>query len=249
MAINLVRRAALIDIPITRAIMDATENTHKKAYSMRWTHVLLIVSLTILITITGTYWILKTYFFTSAFTPVTLNAKEEKILEAKLNALGYEPEHPSPKNENEELDENGFLKPEPYSEENAIREISFNERELNALLAKNTDLAQKLAIDLSTDLVSAKLLIPLEEDFPVLGGKTLRFNAGIGMAYQHDKPVIVLKGISFMGIPIPNAWLGDLKNIDLVGEFGVDPGFWQSFSAGIENIKVTNDQINIKFKE
>ena len=53
--------------------MDATENTHKKAYSMRWTHVLLIVSLTILITITGTYWILKTYFFTSAFTPVTLN--------------------------------------------------------------------------------------------------------------------------------------------------------------------------------
>ena len=142
-----------------------------------------------------------------------------------------------------------FLKPEPYSEKNAPREITFTERELNALLAKNTDLAQKLAIDLANNLVSAKLLIPLEEDFPVLGGKTLRFNAGIGMAYQHDRPVIVLKGISIMGIPIPNAWLGGMKNIDLVSEFGVDPGFWKSFSEGVEDIQVTDDEINTKLKE
>ena len=98
-------------------------------------------------------------------------------------------------------------------------------------------------------LISAKLLIPLEEDFPMLGGKTLRFNAGIGMAYQNEKPVIVLKGISIMGIPMPNAWLGGLKNIDLVGEFGVDPGFWKSFSEGVKDIQVSDGQIKIKFKE
>jgi hypothetical protein len=120
---------------------------------------------------------------------------------------------------------------------------------MNALLAKNTDLAQKLAIDLADNLVSAKLLIPLEEDFPVLGGKTLRFNAGVGMAYQNGRPIIILKGISIMGIPIPNAWLGGLKNIDLVNEFGVDPGFWRSFSEGVEHIQVTDGQINIKLKE
>lgn len=219
---------------------------------MHWTHVLLIVLLTIVITIAGTYWILKTYIFTTSFTPVVLNAKEEKTLEAKLHAIGYKPELPSRtinKKESDEIGEDGFLKPEPYSEENAPREISFTERELNALLAKNTDLAQKLAIDLADNLVSAKLLIPLEEDFPVLGGKTFRFNAGIGMAYQHDKPVIVLKGISIMGIPIPNAWLGGLKNIDLVSEFGMDPGFWKSFSEGVENIQVTDGQINIRLKE
>jgi hypothetical protein len=83
----------------------------------------------------------------------------------------------------------------------------------------------------------------------VLGGKTLRFNAGIGMVYQNDKPVIVLKGISIMGIPIPNAWLGGLKNIDLVSEFGVDPGSWKSFSEGVEDIQVTDGQINIRLKE
>lgn len=218
---------------------------------MHWTHVLLIVLFTILISVAGTYWALKTYFFATTFTPVTLNAKEKKTLQAKLHALGYEPDLSSRinKKESDEIDKMGFLKPEPYSEENAPREIRFTERELNALLAKNTDLAQKLAIDLADNLVSAKLLIPLQEDFPVLGGKTLRFNAGIGMAYQFDKPVIVLKGVSIMGIPIPNAWLGGLKNIDLVSEFGVDPGFWKSFSEGVEEIQVTDGQIHIKLKK
>lgn len=219
---------------------------------MHWGQVLLIVLLTMVVTIAGTYWVLKTYIFATAFTPVVLSTKEEKTLEGKLHMLGFEPEFPSPainKKENDEITKDGFLKPEPYSEENAPHEISFTERELNALLAKNTDLAQKLAIDLSNNLISAKLLIPLEEDFPILGGKTLRFNAGIGMAYQHGKPVIVLKGVSIMGIPIPNAWLGGLKNIDLVSEFGIDPGFWKSFSDGVEDIHVTEGQIHIKLKE
>jgi len=232
--------------------MNPTENACKKTSHMHWTHILLIVIFTMVITIGGTYWVLKTYIFTTSFTPIVLGTKEEKTLQAKLNALGYDPifsSQPKNKKENDEIDESGFLKPEPYSEKNALREITFTERELNALLAKNTDLAQKLAIDLASNLISAKLLIPLEEDFPVLGGKTLRFNAGIGMAYQHDRPVIVLKGVSIMGIPIPNAWLGGLKNIDLISEFGIDPGFWKSFSEGIEDIQVTDGQINIKLKE
>ena len=240
-----------VDANILR-FMNYTKSTNEKTTYMHWTHVILIVLLTMVITIAGTYWILKTYIFTTSFTPVSLSAKEEKTLEAKLLALGFEPEPISQtKNdkENIEIDESGFLKPEPYTEKNAPREIVFTERELNALLAKNTNLAQKLAIDLAEGLVSAKLLIPLEEDFPVLGGKTIRVNAGIGMAYQQDKPVIILKGISLMGIPIPNAWLGGMKNIDVISEFGADPGFWKSFSEGVENIQVTEGKIHIKLKE
>ncbi len=52
-----------------------------------------------------------------------------------------------------------------------------------------------------------------------------------------------------MGIPIPNAWLGGLKNIDLVSEFGADEGFWKSFSDGVENIQVEDGRIRIKLKE
>ncbi len=232
--------------------MQPSENTVKKSSNMEWSQVLLIIVATILITIAGTYWVLKTYVFTSSFTPVALNEKEEKSLQAKLRAIGYDADFSTGqinKNNKAEIDNDGNLVPEAYSEKNAVREITFTERELNGLLAKNTDLAQKLAIDLANNLVSAKLLIPLEEDFPVLGGKTLRLNAGIGMAYENEKPVIILKGISVMGVPVPNAWLGGIKNIDLVSEFGVDPGFWKSFSQGVDHIQVTDGKINIKLKE
>ncbi len=218
--------------------------------SMHWSRTLLIILVTIVVTIAGTYWVLKTYLFTTSFTPVALNAQEERVLESKLKTLGYVPDGaPANQTHADEIDEHGFLKPEAYSEKNASREVNFTERELNALLAKNTDLARKLAIDLSDGLVSAKLLIPLEEDFPVLGGKTLRLNAGVGMVYRNEKPVIVLQGISIMGVPVPNAWLGGLKNIDLVNEFGTDPGFWQSFADGVEHIEVIEGRIKIKFKE
>ncbi|MCC8996116.1 MAG: arginine N-succinyltransferase [Nitrosomonas sp.] len=232
--------------------MQPSENTVKKSSNMEWSQVLLIIVATILITIAGTYWVLKTYVFTSSFTPVALNEKEEKSLQAKLRAIGYDADFSTGqtnKSNKAEVDSDGNLVPEAYSEKNAVREITFTERELNGLLAKNTDLAQKLAIDLANNLVSAKLLIPLEEDFPVLGGKTLRLNAGIGMAYENEKPVIILKGISVMGVPVPNAWLGGIKNIDLVSEFGVDPGFWKSFSQGVDHIQVTDGEINIKLKE
>ena len=216
--------------------------------------VVLIVLLTILVTIGASYWFLSTYLFAREFKPVELNARETAALDEKLRVLGYQPDSsrrpPDPSAPRpEEFDQRGVLKPERYSEAGAKREVSFNERELNAMLANNTDLARRLAIDLSDDLVSAKLLVPMEPDFPVLGGKTLRFNAGVELAYINQRPVVVLKGISVMGVPIPGAWLGGLKNVDLVNEFGTDPGFWQAFSEGVDNIRVEEGRIKIKLKE
>ena len=230
---------------------SSMDNTAGKQ-GLRWPQVVLIILVTVAITIGGTYWFVKTYVFAREFKPVELSVKEEQVLENKLRALGYDVDVKSPErleDQSADIDDRGFLKPERYTEDGARREVSFNERELNALLAKNTDLAKKLAIDLSDDLVSAKLLLPLEEDFPVLGGKTLRLNAGVVMAYAGEKPVIVLKGVSVMGVPVPNAWLGGLKNIDLVGEFGADEGFWKSFSDGVENIQVEDGRIRVRLRE
>ena len=64
-----------------------------------------------------------------------------------------------------------WLRPEPYSEDPSKREIGITERELNSLLAHNTDLSKKLAIDLADDLASAPLLVPIDPDFPMLGGR------------------------------------------------------------------------------
>ncbi|MGH8657207.1 MAG: arginine N-succinyltransferase [Gammaproteobacteria bacterium] len=194
----------------------------------------------------------RAYFFPSDFVPVTLNTEEERALNTKIERLSFfaaaaEPDKPGGARSESPPEE--ALEPEPYSEEGADRTIRFSEKELNALLAKNTDLARKLAVDLSEGLVSAKLLVPLEEDFPVLGGKTLKMRAGLGLAYDRGKPIVVLKGISIMGVPIPNAWLGGIKNIDLVKEFGSEQGFWKAFADGVENIHVAEGDLLIELKE
>jgi len=83
----------------------------------------------------------------------------------------------------------------------------------------------------------------------VLGGKTIRVTAGLELDYRNRNPVVILRGVSVMGVPLPNAWLGNLKNVDLVREFGGTAGFWQSFSAGIETIAIEDGRLLIELKE
>jgi hypothetical protein len=220
---------------------------------LRPAHVVWIVLATIAVTAAATFWLLRTYLYAPDFTPVELAAEEQAVLDAKLRVLGYEPQAaPSTGGSDAgtaaETDAQ-WLRAEPYSEAGARREVSLSERELNGLLANNRDIARRLAVDLSDDLVSARLLVPVDPDFPILGGKTLRVAAGVETAFRDARPVVVLKGVSIMGIPLPNAWLGGLKNIDLVGEFGDQGGFWQGFAAGVEDIRVEQGRLKIRLKE
>jgi len=220
---------------------------------IRAIHILWIVLATILITAVVTFWALRTYVYAKDFTPVDLSVKEQQTLNTKLRILGYDPgpeptKITKPEGAQQETDEQ-WLRPERYEESEKKREVSFSERELNAVVAKNHDLAKKLAVDLSDDLVSARLLVPVDQDFPVLGGKTLRVSAGVKLSFSDAKPVVILKGVSVMGIPIPNPWLGELKNIDLIKEYGDEDGFWKSFAGGVDNIRVEAGQMKIKLKE
>lgn len=198
-----------------------------------------IVVITMAVTLGVGYWLAKSYLFPSAFTPVTLSQKEQQRLEQKIQRFEGRP--PSSKKPT--------VKPEPYSEVGASREIRLTEKELNALLANNTDLASKLAIDLSDNLASAKLLIDVDPGFPVLGGKTVKVTAGMELAVRNGKPSAILKGVSVWGVPLPNAWLDNMKNTDLIREFGQAGGFWQAINEGVEVIEVKEGQLYIKLKE
>jgi hypothetical protein len=221
--------------------------------------VLGIIVITMVVTVLATLWVAKAYIFPSEFKPVALTEKEEVQLSAKLNQLdrisgtditrkiGTSGNTGKAEPEKDEKQDAGV--PLKYSEEEAERKISFTQREVNAMIAKNTDLAKKLSIDLSEDLVSARLLVPVDQDFPVLGGKIIRVHVGLALSYDKNKPLVALKGVKLMGVPIPNAWLGGIKNIDLVNEFGADEGFWKAFSDGIESIKVEKGRLSIQFKE
>ncbi|MFZ5466982.1 MAG: arginine N-succinyltransferase [Pseudomonadota bacterium] len=213
----------------------------------RGIHVFWIVLATILVTIAATFWFARTFIYAKDFIPIELSATEQRTLESKLRALGYEPDAPErgPKPQTDEE----WLRPRPYAERAEERVVSFSERELNALIANNKDLARKMSVDLSRDLVSVRLLVPFEPDFPILGGKTLRVSTGVEAAFRDGRPVVVLKGISLMGVPIPGAWLGGMKNIDLVREFGDEQGFWQGFAEGVEDIRVEDGQLRVTLKE
>lgn len=211
------------------------------------TFILLAILLTLL-----AVWILNTVLLPSEFKPVTLNNKEQQVLDEKLQRFErFQTQADRRASRSRPFSNNadGALTPEPYTEAGASREIRLSEKELNALLAKNTDLATRLAIDLSDNLASAKLLVHLDEDFPLLGGNTVKLTAGAELAYATGKPVVKLRGISIWGVPLPNAWLGGIKNVDLIQEFGQEPGFWKAFADGVDTIEVKQGHLLIRLKE
>jgi hypothetical protein len=183
--------------------------------------------LTVVLAVIASVWAVKTFVFPSEFEPVRLSPDEERVLAEKM----------------------GYLEPEAYNERTGDRSLRFTERELNALLAKNTNLAERVALDLSKDLISAKVLVPVDEDFPVLGGRTLRAKAGMEMAMRNGKPQAILKGVTVMGLPLPNEWLGGMKNADLLGEFSGEGGFWQTLFSGVEDLRIEDGEMLIRVKE
>lgn len=212
----------------------------KKRGCLRTLGIILISSM---LSIVGGILVLNYSIFPSRFQTVELNQGEVVTLNSKLKQFGL------PMFSGQSSAKLPIIEAEPYTEVGASNVIKFTEKELNAMLAKNTNLADKVAIDLSDNLASAKIIIPFDADFPILGGKTLKVNAGVKLSYANDRPIVVLKGVTVWGVIIPNAWIGNLKNVDLVTEFGGNEGFWKSFVDGVDNISVAEGQLTIILKK
>lgn len=225
--------------------------------SFKWSHVILMMLAVMVVTAAVTGWIIKSTFFASPLQPVVLTSQEQTVLDNKLaefeGSLYRDESTPAKKITTASTDDddvrNGVLQPEKYSEEGASRTINLTEREVNALLANNTDLADKVAVDFSDDMVSLRVRLPLDKDVPVLGGKTLKIKAGARLAYENGHPIVIIKGVSLMGIPVPAAWLGGMKNVDLVEQSGADNGFWKQFAAGVTSLKVTDGALQMTLAE
>lgn len=198
-----------------------------------------IIVITVAVTLGAGYWAASNYLFPSGFKPVVLSEQNRRQLDRKLERLGGAAQAGKWKTP----------QPEAYTETDASREVEFSEKELNALLARNTDLAHRLAIDLSENLASAVLLVDMPPDFPVLGGKTIKVTGGMELRLVDGKPSAVLKGISVWGVPLPNAWLGNMKNVDLFRQSGGEGGFWQTLGDGIESIRVEEGKMRIRLRE
>ena len=224
--------------------MTAADQALEQKTGFSGAQVALIVLVFIALTIGVTLWLARTYFFPQPFKPVELSAVEQQELNDKLRRINPELAAPAPGESDDE-----WLRPEPYSEAGAERRVVLSERELNAVVARDPELARRMAVDLSRDLASARILVPVAPDVPVLGGRTLRVAAGLELKYAAGRPSVILRGVSIMGVPIPAAWLGGFKNKDLVAEFSSDPGFWQAWAAGVEDIRVTDGELVFQLRE
>ena len=203
-----------------------------------------IVLVTVLLTAALGWWLVTRYVFPEQLQAVELSETEESELARKLAVLGVR----LPVRQGDAAPPVEAT-PEPYSEAGASRVVELTERELNGLIARDPEWGSRVAIDLATDLASLTALVPVPPDFPVMPGKTLRVTAGAELAFRADRPVVMLKGVSVMGVPVPNAWLGNLKNVDLVSEFGDQSGFWQGFADGVEEIQISEGKLLLHLRE
>lgn len=227
--------------------------TKKTAVSRRkfsGKQVILFVGLAVLATGLGVIWWMNQYVYATMFQPTRLGESEQQVLNAKMahllqtaDADSSSVSQPSPST----LD--AALEPVPYSETDGNREIQLTEREVNALIATDSYMARHVAVDMADDLVSVQLVVPINHEMPIVGGKMLKLNFGLELSYSNGKPVVAMRGISLGGIPLPSAWWGDIKNTNLVEEIGGSGGFWEQFSKGVEDMKIQDGQLYVMLKE
>ena len=165
------------------------------------------------------------FWYNRPIEPVELTAKENQALEQKIDQIEAVPGEPEY---------------QPGS-----KEIIITERELNGLLAQNTDLGDKLSFTLATDEIHARFETDMDEDLPVVGGKRLKAKARFLVKAKDGKPSLVLDDLTVWGASLPNDWLGGMKGKDLLSEiFGSGGGI-----RGIEELRIERGQLVIRLAE
>lgn len=212
---------------------------------------LLLVVITAVIAVVATLWWLK-----RPIEPVTLDAKEQAVLDEKVKiferakalpssgeiAAGTTPAAPG------QPAEGGTPAPDAAYLPGS-RTLRLTERELNALLNQNTDLGDKVRLELATDAVNAYLAVPIPEDFPIGAGTTFRARGRFQIkVVEGHAPTAMLEDITVLGLSLPQAWLADLKGRNL---FEGRPGQTGhgAILQGIKSLKVEPGNLVLEVNE
>lgn len=116
--------------------------------------------------------------------------------------------------------------------------IILTEREVNAYLASQ-NLGENIQVSFGEDRVITAIIVEMPPDFPILPGQKVRarITFGTGLTPEH-KLSLVFNDLHVGGISLPNAWLGDLKGVDLIAEnLQRDPAL-QRFLSGIRSLEI-----------
>lgn len=187
------------------------------------------------ITAAATAWWVKHNIYASPIQPVSLTQTEQQTLDAKLQVLENTPSPTAPA-------------ASPGEQE---RTLVITAKEINAYLASQS-LGETVKIDLGRDSISATVLVPVPQDagLPLVSGTTLRLSLSLAARMNADKKVAIeLRDVRVGGVPLPNAWLGDLKGVNLTDEnLQKDPAL-QRFLAGIQSLNIAPEGLRVVLAE
>lgn len=188
-----------------------------------------------LLTAVATVWWVKHNIYASPLHPVQLSQSEKTTLDAKLAKL--------------ELSEEVVPPEAPAKTDGDPRTISISSKEINAFLA-NQGIGEQVKLDVTRNRIAANFLLPIDKDAPLFAGTTLRIRLALNaLMNENGKLVVKIDDVSLGGIPLPNAWLGDIKGLDLItSNIGEDPAL-ERFAAGIKEFRLDNGQVHIVLNE
>lgn len=188
-----------------------------------------------LLTAIGTVWWVKHNIYASPLHPVQLSQTEKTDLDAKLAKL--------------ELSEEVVPPEAPAKTDGDPRTISISSKEINAFLA-NQGIGEQVKLDVTRNRIAANFLLPIDKDAPLFAGTTLRIRLALNaLMNENGKLVVKVDDVSLGGIPLPNAWLGDIKGLDLItSNIGEDPAL-ERFAAGIKEFRLENGHVHIVLNE
>lgn len=162
-------------------------------------------------------------FNASSFRPIQLTAAEQQVVEQKMAEL------------------EGEL---PASDPS--KTIVLNEREINGFLEQQ-GLGETVKVQIKKDGVGATFLVPVDEQVALIGGHTIRLNVAFNTKLDDSKKFMLsLADVNVGGISLPNAWLGNIKGLNLLADSGNEGlPMVNAFAAGIKALHMKNGEMRL----
>jgi len=182
----------------------------------------------------GTAWWVKRNIYASPFSPVMLTSSEQTALDGKLEALK----------------QSAAAEPAPVDPEIEKRTLTLTDREINAFFEQQ-GLGEQIKVSLHSGGGTATFLLPLGAEGEVGNGMTLRIGISLGAKMDDNKKfALSISDVSVGGVPMPNAWLGNMKGLNLMADHPVseDPAF-KAFVAGIRDFQIKAGQLRVVLNE
>lgn len=190
----------------------------------------------------GLWWYVHRQFNAKPIEPTVLAKPEQVELERKIELV----EHAAPPAQGVEPNP-AKLPGDTAKPEN--REIVLTEREINGMLNHNADLGKHMKIFLEKDRIRADVNFESPKDAPFIGGKTIRLAAAMDVKIDGENVLISLTSLKVGGIPVPNAWINDMRDKNMADQLFGGPEGVKKFARGIESFRIESGVMTIKLRE